>query len=141
LVGELVGAALAAVIVGRSHRRFVTGIRGRVLVDIGHRGFHAFDVAGLIAVASGIVLVGIRALVLARAFLGSLVAALRLLGLLIVAFAVLALVVLVELAVRHHVEVAQQSPGSPGELLLVLEARRQRIERGGRPALDLFAPE
>src|SRR6185312_15874611 len=107
LVLELIGKALAAVLGGRGHGRVFAGIGLGIVVDIGHVGFHAFDVACFFAFAGLLVFFRLGLFVLAFALFGRLVGTLGLIGLAVIGVVFVGSIAVVEFALGNQVEIAQ----------------------------------
>src|SRR6185312_7480365 len=122
LVVELVGESIRVRAGGRLVGRLVAGIVGRFLVHILQFGFGALDLARFLGRAGGLVLLGVGVFAFALALLGRLVGFLALFGLLVVPALLAVTRIVVEFAVGHEIQVAQQPSRRFGEVVLVLEA-------------------
>ena len=130
--------------VGAGRRRIwlvLARFRTVVLVGLGEIHLRALDFAFLFGLAGRLVLVGLGVLALPLALLGVLLVVLAALGFLVVTlFGIVALAV-VEIAVGHEAQVAQQLPGGAAEQLLVFEAGEERGQRRAGALLDLLLPQ
>src|SRR5690606_15194392 len=121
---------LSTVLGGRGHGRVFAGIGLGIFIDVGHFGFHAFDVAGLFALAGLLVVLAVVLLALAFALFGRLVGALGLLWLAVVAIVLVSVLGVFHFPFGDEVEVAQHGTGGLGEGFLVLISAQKRIDGG-----------